>query len=161
VPRNRYDFFFSVFFSVVADVPVAGAVDVDVPLVAVMPVPVVPVVAVIDVSVVDIVPVVPVIDVSVVAVLAVDAVSVAVVIDVSVAAVSVFVFSSFLHATANRASTKITPSVRANDFFICRDLLVSFSFARTTRSLGDGMRAQSHARRGRNILKVADDVKQP
>ena len=58
-----------------------------------------------DVSVVDIVPVVPVSDVplvDIVTVLLVDAVSVAVVIDVSVAAVSVLVFSSFLHATARR-----------------------------------------------------------
>jgi hypothetical protein len=80
-----------------------------------------------EVSVVDIVPVVPGADVPLVdrvTVLAVDPVSVAVVMDVSVAAVSVFVFSSFLHATANMPASASARSVRANDFFMgCKTLL--------------------------------------
>jgi hypothetical protein len=123
VPRSGYDFFFPPFFSVVDEVPVAGAFDVAVPLVLVMPVPVVPVVPVIVVpvvAVVDIVPVVPVAEVSVavVIVVVVATVSVAVVTVVLVIAVSVFVFSSFLQETANRASATITTSVRTNDFFM-------------------------------------------
>ncbi len=84
----------------------------------VLVVAVVPVFPVADVSVVDIVPVVPVADVplvDIVTVLPVDAVSVAVVIDVSVAAVSVFVFSSFLHETARR---RRTAKVSVRNFFI-------------------------------------------
>lgn len=79
----------------------------------------VPVVPVAEVSV--IVPVVPVAEVplvDIVTVFAVDAVSVAAVIDVSVAAVSVFVFSSFLHATANVPASTSARSVSANDFFM-------------------------------------------
>ena len=82
---------------------------------------VVPKVPVGVVSVIDIVPVVPVAEVplvDIVTAFAIDAVSVAVVIDVSVAAVSVFVFSSFLHATANVPTSTRASSVRANDFFI-------------------------------------------
>jgi hypothetical protein len=119
VPRSGYDFFFPPFFSEVDDVPVAGAVDVAVPLVLVMPVPVVPVVLVIVVpvvAVVDIVPVVPVAEVSVAMVIVVAVVAVVAV--VLVIAVSVFVFSSFLQETANRASRTITTSVRPSDFFM-------------------------------------------
>jgi hypothetical protein len=119
MPRSGYDFFFPPFFSEVDDVPVAGAVDVAVPLVLVMPVPVVPVVLVIVVpvvAVVDIVPVVPVAEVSVAMVIVVAVVAVVAV--VLVIAVSVFVFSSFLQETANRASRTITTSVRTRDFFM-------------------------------------------
>ena len=72
-----------------------------------------------DESVVDIVPVRPVAEVSdgIVAVLPGAAVSV-VVIDVSVAAVSVFVFSSFLHPTANVPARTMQRKVTRNDFFI-------------------------------------------
>ena len=81
----------------------------------------VPVVPVAEVSVVDMVPVVPAADVplvDIVTVPAVEPVSVAVVIDVSVTAVSVFVFSSFLHETANVQASTSARSVRANDFFM-------------------------------------------
>lgn len=74
-----------------------------------------------EVSVVDIVPVVPVAEVplvDIVTVVSVVAVSVAAVIDVSVAAVSVFVFSSFLHPPANRPARTSARNVRLNDFFI-------------------------------------------
>jgi hypothetical protein len=79
------------------------------------------VVPVADVSVVDIVPVVLVMAVSeadIVPVLPVAAVSVAVLMDVSVAAVSVFVFSSFLQLTANRPTRQTAINVSTNDFFI-------------------------------------------
>jgi len=73
------------------------------------------------VSVVDMVPVVPVVEVPLVdsvTVLLFEAVSVVVVIDVSVAAVSVLVFSSFLHPTASVPARRSARSVRTNDFFI-------------------------------------------
>jgi hypothetical protein len=74
-----------------------------------------------ELSVVDIVPVVPVAEVplvDMVTVVTVEAESVAAVIDESVDAVSVFVFSSFLHPAANMPARTSARSVRLNDFFI-------------------------------------------
>jgi len=90
---------------------------------------VVPVVPVAEVSVVDSVPVVPGAEVPLVDSVTVLAVSVAVVTDVSVAAVSVFVFSSFLHATANMPASTSARSVRANDFFMGCKLLLGVNCA--------------------------------
>ncbi len=104
-------------------VPVAGAVVVELPLVAVMPVPVEPVAAV---SVAVMLPVVPVSVVSVVlvvAVLPVAIVSVPVVIVVAVAAVSVFVFVSRLQPNAKTANAARARIVRTSDFFIAASSL--------------------------------------
>jgi hypothetical protein len=152
-------FFAPAFFSVVADVPVAGAVVVDVPVVDVRPVPLVPVVFVAAVSVAVIVPVVPVIVVSVVAVLPVAIVSVAVVIDVSVAAVSVFVFCSLLQLMANSPTTNTATMVRTSDFFITENSPVQFARTRGKAGvLGWDVSGVRHSRR-RNIQKLRRDVK--
>lgn len=90
---------------------------------------VVPVVPVVEVSVADIVPVTPVADVPLVDAVTELAVSVAMVTDVSVAAVSVFVFSSFLHATANMPASTSARSVRANDLFMGCKLLLGVNCA--------------------------------
>ncbi len=124
---NRERAYFLPFFSClvsffVSIVPVVAVVPVAAVSVEVMPVPVVPVaavsvevmpvpvVAVAAVSVVDIVPVVPV--------AAVSLAGAELETDVSVVAVSVFVFSSFLQLTANRATAKSAIRVITRDFFI-------------------------------------------